>query len=146
MPRRQRVIERERVDPDPVRAQFQVENADEVAERRLAEAVGGHASRRIGGWAGRHVHDGTGAAPAHVRFHRLAQPYRGAQVDVHQDLEILGRRRDRLSQTERADRVHQHLRRAGVGSDPVDKALAAAGSVAAPTSRWMPSDSSCSPR
>ncbi len=38
----------DRVDADAVRAQFQVENADQVAQSRLAEAVGRHAGGRVG--------------------------------------------------------------------------------------------------
>src|ERR1700733_6906470 len=114
---------RDRVDPDAARAQLQVENADEVAESRLAEAVGRQAGSRVDSRTGRHVHDGALAALAHVRLHRLAQPQRRAQIDIHQDLQVLGRRGDRLAQAERADGVDQHLRRASHGGYPVHEAL-----------------------
>jgi len=106
-----------------VRVQFEVENADEVAERRLAEAVSRHAGGRVGPRPGRHVHDGALAALAHVRLDRLAQPERRTEVDVHHDPQVLGCRGDRLAQTEGTDRVHQHLRGADLGGDLVDEAL-----------------------
>lgn len=45
--------------PDTVRAQLKVEDPDEVAGGRIAEAVRRHARGRIGPRASRHMHDRT---------------------------------------------------------------------------------------
>jgi len=68
------------------------------------------------------VHDGSLAELAHVRLHGLAQPQGRPQVDVHQHRQVRRGHGDRLAQAERADGIHQDLRRAGVGGDPVDQA------------------------
>jgi len=81
------------------------------------------------------VHDRTRTAFPQVRDHRLSQPQRRAHVDLDHEPQVLGRRRERLTQTVRADGVHQHLRRAGLGGDPVD---GAAGRGRDPGSRQLP--------
>jgi len=52
-------LRRDRVHPDPVRAQFDVEDAGQVDKSGLAHAVGRHAAGRLDPRAGGHVHDGT---------------------------------------------------------------------------------------
>jgi hypothetical protein len=58
-----------------------------------------------------------------VRCHRLAQPQRGSQVDVDHEPQYLGGRAERVSGTERADGVHQHVRGPDLAGDPVDEAF-----------------------
>jgi hypothetical protein len=115
-------LRRDGVHPDPERAQLQVEHAGEVDQGGLADGVGGHPGGRLQARAGGPVHDGTRTAVPQVRGHRLGQPQRRAQVDVDHEPQVLGRGRERLTQTVGADGVHQHLRRADLGGDPVDDA------------------------
>ncbi len=115
-------LRRDGVHPDPERAQLQVEHAGEVDQGRLADGVGGHPGGRLQARAGGHVHDRTRTAFPQVRNHRLGQPQRRADVDVDHEPQVFGRCRERFAQVVHADGVHQHLRRADLGGDPVDDA------------------------
>ena len=57
--RRVKELRRDAVDPNPERAQLEVEDAGQVNEGRLAHRVGRHADRRLDSWSGGDVHDGT---------------------------------------------------------------------------------------
>jgi hypothetical protein len=116
------LLRRDGVHPDPERAQLQVEHAGEVDQGGLADGVGGHPGGRLQARVGGHVHDRTRTAFSQVRDHRLGQPQRRAHVDVDHEPQVFGRGRERLTQTVGADGVHQHLRRADPGGDPIDDA------------------------
>ena len=57
----------------------------------------------------------------HVRYHRLCQPQRSAEVDVHQLPEVLRRHAQRVAELEGADGVDQDVRWADLSGDPVHK-------------------------
>jgi hypothetical protein len=52
-------LRRDRVHPDPVRAQLDIENAGQVDKTGFARAVGRHAAGWLNPRAGGDVHDGT---------------------------------------------------------------------------------------
>src|SRR5579864_1776399 len=98
------------VDPDPMRAELDVEGADQVHQRRLRQAVGGVAGGRLEAWPGRHMDDGARAPCLHVRGNRLAQPERGAEVNVHQLAQAVWRDAQRVADGEGADRADEDVR------------------------------------
>ena len=57
--RRVKELRRDAVDPNPERAQLEVQDAGQVNEGRLANRVGRHAERRLDPWSGGDVHDRT---------------------------------------------------------------------------------------
>jgi len=52
-------LRRDRVHPDPVRAQLDIQDAGQVDKSGFARAVRRHAAGRLDPRAGGHVHDGT---------------------------------------------------------------------------------------